>query len=91
MYFYFVCLFVCFKGRIKPLPDESNPYVARCILMHFSTCAHVKHILETLHISFEPFLKVCICISILFVCLFVSRVGSNLCLTNQIRMLHVAF
>ena len=36
--------------------------VARCILTHFSTCAHVKHILETLHIGFKPFLKVCTCI-----------------------------
>ena len=23
----FVCLFVCFKGRIDPLPDELNPYL----------------------------------------------------------------
>ena len=22
-----VSLFVCFKGRIEPLPDESNPYL----------------------------------------------------------------
>ena len=22
-----VCLFVCFKGRIAPLPDKSNPYL----------------------------------------------------------------
>ena len=25
--FNLVCLFVCFKGRIKPLPEESNPYL----------------------------------------------------------------
>ena len=31
--------------------------VARCILTHFSTCAHVKHILETLHKVMKPFLN----------------------------------
>ena len=28
LYRLFVCLFVCFKGRMEPLPDKSNLYVA---------------------------------------------------------------